>query len=186
VASPPREHRRVCVARIGAAHGVRGEVKLWPFTSDPMAVVRYGTLETEDGRSFEVESVRAAKGFLVARIKGVADRTAAERLCNLDLYIARDRLPETDEDEYYHADLIGLSVESTDGVALGIVAALHNFGAGDIVEVQPSGGGESVMVPFTAEFVPVIDIAHARIVIEPPEGAFGATASPAHEKGEIP
>jgi 16S rRNA processing protein RimM len=184
MASSPREHQRVCVARIGAAHGVRGEVKLWPFTSDPMAVVQYGMLEAEDGRLFEVESVRAAKDFLVARIKGVADRTAAEQLRNLDLYIGRDRLPETDADEYYHADLIGLSVENADGAALGTVTALHNFGAGDLLEVQPRGG-ESVMVPFTAEFVPVIDIAGGRIVIEPPEGAFDAAVSSANDNGEI-
>src|SRR3974390_2903639 len=108
---PPRERRRVCVARIGAAHGVRGEVKLWPFTSDPMAVGQYGLLEAEDGRSFEIEALRRQKDFLVARLKGVVDRTAAERLRNVDLYISRERLPEPAAEEYYHADLIGLSVE---------------------------------------------------------------------------
>src|SRR4051794_29167616 len=101
---------RVIVARIGAAHGVRGEVKLWPFTQDPMAVATYGPLETQDGaRSFEIETLRAAKDHLVARLKGVSDRSAAETLTNIDLYIPRDRLPPIEEDDtYYHSDLIGL------------------------------------------------------------------------------
>jgi 16S rRNA processing protein RimM len=177
MASPPREHRRVCVARIGAAHGVRGEVKLWSFTTDPMAVARYGMLESEDGRPFDVEIVRSAKDFLIARIKGVADRTAAEQLRNLDLYIGRDRLPEAGVDEYYYADLVGLSAEDVTGTLLGTVTAVHNFGAGDLLEVRPNGGGDTVMVPFTAEVVPVIDIAHSKVVIEPPAGIFDTNIS---------
>jgi 16S rRNA processing protein RimM len=169
VASKPREHQQVCVARIGAAHGVRGEVKLWSFTSDPMAVMRYGELRAEDGRSFEIEAVRPAKDFFVARIKGVSDRTQAERLRNTDLFVPRDRLPEPGQEEFYHADLIGLAVENTDGAALGSIVAVHNFGAGDLLEIRPAGGGDTVMVPFTAETTPVIDIAGRRIVLDPPE-----------------
>jgi 16S rRNA processing protein RimM len=172
----PDAHRRVCVARIGAAHGVRGEVKLWPFTSDPMAVTQYGVLSSEDGRSFEIETVRPGKDFLVVRFKEIADRTAAEQLRNVDLYVPRERLPATENDEYYHADLIGLPVEDLRGSALGTVTAVHNFGAGDLLEVLPVGGGATVMVPFTAETVPVVDIEHARLVMEPPAGIFATDA----------
>src|SRR5476649_2846589 len=100
----------ICIARIGAPHGVRGAVKLWTFTEDPLAVKAYGPLLTKDGaRSFEVASAREAKGNLVASLKGGASREDAERLNGIELYIARDRLPATDADEYYHADLIGLA-----------------------------------------------------------------------------
>ena len=100
----------ICVARIGAAHGVRGEVKLWPFTEDPMAVIDYGPLSTKDGaRQFEVVRARIAKDHLVATLKGVATRDDAERVNGIELYIARDRLPATEAGEYYHADLIGLA-----------------------------------------------------------------------------
>jgi 16S rRNA processing protein RimM len=169
--------QRICVARIGAAHGVRGEVKLWPFTSDPMAVTRYGALTTEDGRLVEIETARAAKDCLVARLKGVADRTAAERLRNVDLYVPRERLPEPAEEEFYHADLIGLAAEDAGGNALGTIIAVHNFGAGDLLEVQPTDGGETVLVPFTEETVPLIDVANRRVVIEPPDGVFETSAS---------
>jgi 16S rRNA processing protein RimM len=165
----------VCVGRIGAAHGTRGEVKLWSFTADPMAIRDYGALATEDGtRTFTIETLRPAKDFLVARLAGIADRTAAEKLCNLDLYIARDRLPEpADTDEFYHADLIGLTAVGTDGRELGTVIALHNFGASDLIEVRPVQGGMTVMLPFTEAIVPVVDVAGGRIVIDPPEGLFG-------------
>ena len=108
--------QKICVARIGAPHGVRGEVRLWTFTEDPLAVLHYGPLTTRDGsRAFEVTKARQAKDHLVATIKGVADRTAAEKLNRLELYIARDQLPEPDDDEYYHADLIGLAAETAAG-----------------------------------------------------------------------
>jgi 16S rRNA processing protein RimM len=165
----------VCVGRIGAAHGTRGEVKLWSFTADPMAIADYGALATEDGtRTFTIETLRPAKDFLVARLAGVADRTAAETLCNLDLYIARDRLPKpTDTDEFYYADLIGLAAVGTDGRELGNVVAVHNFGASDLIEVRPTQGGTTVMLPFTEAIVPVVDVAGGRIVVDPPEGLFG-------------
>jgi len=162
---------RVCVARIGAAHGTRGEVKLWPFTAAPAAVGDYGPLETADGsRSFEIEALRPAKDFFVARLKGVTDRTAAERLRNTDLYVPRERLPAPDPDEFYHADLIGLDAEDTAGKTLGTVVAVHNFGAGDLLEIAPAGGGETVMLPFTAAIVPVIEIARGQIIVDAPLG----------------
>src|SRR5882757_6892677 len=96
---------RICVAQIGAAHGVRGEVRIKAFTEDPLSVTRYGPLETEDGaRRFEIEAARPAKDMLVARLKGVADRDAAERLTNIRLYVAREKLPRPADDEFYHAD----------------------------------------------------------------------------------
>jgi 16S rRNA processing protein RimM len=158
----------ICVARIGAAHGVRGEVRLWTFTEEPLAVLHYGPLTTRDGsRSFEVARAREAKDHLVATIKGVTDRNAAERLNGLELYVSRDRLPETDDDEYYHADLIGLAAETAAGEPLGRVVAIHNFGAGDIIEIAPASGS-TLLLPFSNAVVPTVDIAGGRIVIEPP------------------
>ncbi|MGJ5133618.1 ribosome maturation factor RimM [Bradyrhizobium oligotrophicum] len=158
----------ICVARIGAAHGVRGEVRLWTFTEDPLAVLHYGPLTTKDGsRSFEVAKAREAKDHLVAAIKGVTDRNAAERLNGLELYVPRDRLPETADDEYYHADLIGLAAETADGAQLGRVLAIHNFGAGDIIEIAPPSGS-TLMLPFTNAVVPTVDLAGGRVIIELP------------------
>src|SRR5882724_7500858 len=131
---------RVLIAQIGAAHGVRGEVRLKAFTEDPLSVRRYGPLETEDGRRFEIEAVRPAKDILVARLKGVTDRDAAARLTNLLLYVSRDRLPKAADDEFYHADLVGLAAATGDGAPFGIVKAVHNFGAGDLLEIEPAAG----------------------------------------------
>jgi 16S rRNA processing protein RimM len=158
----------ICVARIGAAHGVRGEVRLWTFTEEPLAVLHYGPLTTKDGsRSFEVARAREARDHLVATIKGITDRNAAERLNGLELYVPRDRLPETDDDEYYHADLIGLAAETTAGEPLGHVLAIHNFGAGDIIEIAPPSGS-TLLLPFSNAVVPTVDIAGGRVVIELP------------------
>jgi 16S rRNA processing protein RimM len=161
---------RVCVAQIGAAHGVHGEVRLWSFTEDPMAITRYGPLESEDGaRTFEIAAVRPAKGHLVARLRGVDDRAAAERLTNLKLFVPRERLPAPEHDEFYHADLIGLAAVDKDGNQLGTVTAMHNFGAGDLIEIQPANGGTSMMLPFTEATVPAVDIKGGRVVVAPPE-----------------
>jgi 16S rRNA processing protein RimM len=159
---------QVCVARIGAAHGVRGAVKLWTFTEDPLAVKRYGPLLTKDGaRQFEVTHAREAKGHLVATLKGIATREEAERLNGVELYIAREKLPATDDDEYYHADLIGLAAISTAGEPLGRVVAIHNFGAGDIIEIAPPHG-PTLLLPFTNAVIPSVDLAGGRVVIELP------------------
>jgi 16S rRNA processing protein RimM len=164
---------RICVARIGAAHGVKGEVKLWSFTADPAAVADYGPLESEDGtQRFEIEAVRAAKDHLVARLAGVRDRDAAQRLTNLDLYVPRERLPAPAPEEFYHADLIGLRAESRDGSALATIVGIHDFGAGDLLELRAAGLSGTVLMPFTAETVPVVDIAGGRIVIDPPHDLF--------------
>ena len=161
---------KVRVARIGAPHGVRGEVRLWPFTQEPLAVADYGPLETEDGaRRFEIEALRPGKDFLVARIAGVNDREAAEKLTNLDLFVPRERLPAIEEaDTFYHADLIGLAAVTADGTALGTVSAVHNFGAGDIIEIAPDGGGAPLMLTFTEAAVPKVDLMARQIVVVPP------------------
>jgi 16S rRNA processing protein RimM len=165
---------RICVAQIGAAHGVRGEVKLWSFTADPMAVKDYGPLETEDGTAqIEIETLRPAKDHLVARLRGVVGREAAEKLRNVRLFMPRARLPKIeDDDEYYHADLIGLAVVDRAGALVGTVVAMQNFGAGDLVEIRAEGGADTVMLPFTATNVPEVDIAGGRMVIDPPQGLF--------------
>jgi 16S rRNA processing protein RimM len=163
----------ICVARIGAAHGVRGAVKLWTFTEDPLAVQHYGPLATKDGtRQFEVTHAREANGHLVATLKGIATRDEAERLNGVELYIARDQLPETDEDEYYHADLIGLAAVTAEGAPIGRVIAIHNFGAGDIIEIAPPHGA-TMLLPFTNAVVPTVDLAGGRVVIELPEEVDG-------------
>jgi len=164
---------QVCVARIGAPHGVRGAVKLWTFTEDPLAVKRYGPLMTKDGaRQFEVTHAREAKGHLVATLKGIATRDEAERLNGIELYIARERLPATDDDEYYHADLIGLAAVTSANEPLGRVIAIHNFGAGDIIEIAPPQGA-TMLLPFTNAVVPAVDLANGRVVIELPDEIEG-------------
>ena len=162
---------RVCVAQIGAPHGVRGEVRLWVFTEEPAAITRYGPLETEDrSQRFEIEHLRPAKRFFVARLRGVADRDAAERLNNVCLYVPREKLPPPADDEFYHADLIGLAVYDRADTPVGTVLAVHNFGAGDLLEIKPPGGA-TIMLPFSSATVPSVDLAGGRIVIDPPADA---------------
>jgi 16S rRNA processing protein RimM len=160
---------RVCVAQIGAAHGVRGEVRLRSFTQEPEAFSSYGPLESEDGaRRFTIEALRPAKDHFVARLAGVNDRDAAERLTNLRLYVPRTALPPVEDGEtFYHADLVGLAAVTPDGTALGTVAAMHNFGAGDLVEIRREGG-EPLLIPFTDATVPQVDLKARRIVVNPP------------------
>lgn len=167
----------ICIARIGAAHGTRGAVRLFTFTEDPFAVGRYGPLSTKDGtQRFKLTHVREAKGHLVAEFAGVTSRTEAERLTGLELYIPREALPATGSDEYYHADLIGLLAVTTRNAPLGRVIAIHNFGAGDIVEIAPPDGGPTMLLPFSNAVVPTIDLAGGRMVIE----------EPGEEEGEEP
>jgi 16S rRNA processing protein RimM len=170
---------RLCVAQIGAAQGIRGEVRVRAFTEDAMAIAAYGPLETENGsRRFEIEAIRPVKDHLVVRFKGVSDRNAAEQLRNLKLFVARDKLPETeDADTFYHADLIGLAASTGDGRTFGTVVAVHNFGAGDLLEIRPAAGGPTLLLSFTDATVPAIDLASRRIVVNPPQDA----AEPAPE-----
>jgi 16S rRNA processing protein RimM len=157
---------RICLGQIGAAHGVRGEVRLRSFTADPQAIANYGPLETGDGRVLEIETLRPAKNHFVARLAGVGNREAAEQLTNVRLYVPRERLPEpTDANEFYHADLVGLAAFDAAGNKLGSVIAIHNFGAGDLIEIQPPNGGNTELIPFDAPNVPVVDVAGGRIVV---------------------
>ncbi len=147
---------------------MRGAVRLWTFTEDPLAVTRYGPLSTEDGtRRFEVTSARESKGHLVATLKGVTTREEAERLNGVELYVTREKLPATDEGEYYHADLIGLAAVTGQGKPLGRIIAIHNFGAGDILEIAPPRG-TTMLLPFSNAVVPTVDVAGGRVVIEIP------------------
>ena len=185
-AQPLATADRVCVAQIGGAHGVRGEVRLKPFTQDPAAIAQYGQLTSEDGRRFEMTAARASKDALVVRFKGVDDRDAAEALRLVKLYVPRERLGDAGEDEFFHADLVGLAAVVLDGGPLGTVVAVQNFGAGDLLEVAPADGGPSVLLPFTKAAVPTIDIASGTVTLDPPEGTFevskdqAATSSSSH------
>lgn len=164
---------RICLGQIGAAHGVHGEVRLRSFTAEPEAIARYGPLESEDGRILAIESLRPVKDHFVASLSGVRDRAAAARLANLKLYVPRERLPEpAGADEFYHADLIGLAVFDRAGERIGAVIAIHNFGAGDLLEVRADAGGKTQLLPFDETHVPAVDVAAGRIVVDPPEKLF--------------
>jgi 16S rRNA processing protein RimM len=179
---PPAD--AILVARIGAAHGLKGEVRVKALTADPLALKDYTPLAAADGRLFHVEAARpagASPDMLVVRFRGIADRNAAEALNGTGLFIPRDRLPATaDEDEFYHADLIGLAAATVAGEALGTVIAVHNFGAGDIIEIAPRRG-PTLLVPFTRAVVPIVDLAAQRLVVDPPPGLFDETKP---EEGE--
>jgi 16S rRNA processing protein RimM len=167
--------KRIRVAKIGAAHGIRGEVRLFVDADDPLALTKLGPLEDEAGsRKFEIADFRPAKGHLIVRFNGVSDRNAAESLTDLELFVRRERLPEQkDANTFYQADLVGLRVETKDGATLGTVAAIQNFGAGDLLEIRPVGGGATFMIPFVEQFVPTVDVQRERIVVDPPEGSLG-------------
>ena len=159
--------RLVLVGVVGAPQGVRGEVRLKSYTGEPRAIGGYGPLRDESGgRAFTIRSLRPLKGdMLVARIEGVENREAAAALTNTRLFVPRDRLPPPAPDEFYHIDLIGLAAEDEAGAPLGRVRGLDNHGAGDILEIAPPAGGETLLVPFTLAFVPVVDFAAGRLVV---------------------
>jgi 16S rRNA processing protein RimM len=164
---------RVCVGAIGGAFGVRGEVRLKSFCADPAAIADYGPLHDEAGqRSFGVTITRTIPNGFAARLSGVESREAAEALRGTRLYADRDRLPGLPDDEFYHADLIGLAVHDTGGAALGKIVAVHDHGAGDLLEIRPPGGGATVLVPFTRETVPTVDLAAGRVIVDPPPDSF--------------
>jgi 16S rRNA processing protein RimM len=162
--------KRVCVGVIAGAHGVRGAVRVKSFTADPDDVAHYGPLEDEKGeRRFSLRLVGSAKGVVIARLPGIADRDRAEALRGLRLYLPRAALPPTSDEEYYHADLIGLEAALGDGTAVGQVRAVHDFGAGDTLEIERPAGPPA-MVPFTRAIVPIVDLAAGRLVLDPPPG----------------
>jgi 16S rRNA processing protein RimM len=169
--STPTMAKRVCLGVVTGAHGVRGAVKVKSFAQRPKDVAAYGPLEDEDGTAqYTLRVIGPAKAdVVIANLSGVADRDTAEALRGARLYLPREALPAPAEEEYYHADLIGLAAMLGDGARLGEVRAVHDFGAGDTLEIaRPEG--QPVMVPFTRAIVPVIDMAAGRLVVDPPEG----------------
>ncbi len=161
----------ICVGTIAGAFGVNGEVRLKSFTAEPEALAEYAPLTTEDGsRSFEVQITRPVKGGFAARLSGVRSKEEADALRGTGLYAPRDRLPTLPDDEFYHTDLIGLAVFDTGGGELGRVKAVLNHGATDLLELAMPGQSKTVLLPFTREAVPTVDLASGRIVADPPEG----------------
>ena len=175
---------RVCVGAVAGAHGVRGEVRIKSFTRKPEDIVAYGPLETETGdRIFTLTVHRKTRGLLIGSLEGVRDRDEAEALRGVRLYVDRARLPAPeDEDEFYHADLLGLSAVDGAGNGCGLVSAILPAGDAEILEIDPGGGRETILVPFTREHVPEIDIAAGRIVIDRPEEPGEKAADAAREE----
>jgi 16S rRNA processing protein RimM len=162
---------RVCVGAIAGSFGVKGEVRLKSFCTEPADIASYGPLYTEDGsRSFKITLTRPVAGGLGARLSGVATKEQADALKGVSLYVDREKLPPAADDEFYHADLIGLQAVDPGGVALGTVRAIHNHGAGDLIEVLGPGMKAALLVPFTRAAVPTVDIAAGRIIVDLPEG----------------
>ncbi|MDX8527368.1 ribosome maturation factor RimM [Mesorhizobium sp. MSK_1335] len=156
----------VQMAVIGAAHGIKGELRVKTFTGDPMALADYGLLHAKDGRAFQIMDIRPAGTVVVVRFKGIGDRNAAEALAGTELFVDRSVLPDDgEEDEFYHADLIGLDVRDDTGV-VGKVVAVHNFGGGDILDVTLAGR-KGVLIPFTQAAVPHVSIADGFVEINP-------------------
>lgn len=148
----------VLIAEIGAASGIRGEVRIKLYSDDPAALTAYGALQDAAGTSYRISRSRPAKSVFVCALEGITDRSSAEALTRTRLYIHRDRLPAPDADEFYHIDLIGLEVRQADGGALGTILAVHDFGAGDILEIA-TPDDDNLMVPFSLAAVPIVDVA---------------------------
>ncbi|MDQ2095810.1 ribosome maturation factor RimM [Rhodalgimonas zhirmunskyi] len=164
---------RICVGAIAGSYGVQGEVRLKSFTADAQAIADYGLLHTEDGtKTFDVTLNRPIKQGFVARLSGVATKEQADALKGTRLFADRDRLPSLPDDEFYHADLIGLPVFDTGGAELGHVKTVQNHGAGDLLEIHGPGLKATVLLPFTLQNVPTVDLTAGRIVADPPEGLF--------------
>ncbi|MER8867237.1 ribosome maturation factor RimM [Mesorhizobium sp. M0751] len=157
----------VQMAVIGAAHGIKGELRVKSFTGDPLALADYGPLYARDGRAFQIVDIRPANTVVVVRFKGVNDRNAAEALAGTELFVDRSVLPdEGEEDEFYHADLVGLEVKDDTGAVVGKVVAVHNFGGGDILDVTLAGR-KGVLIPFTQAAVPEVSIAGGFVRVDP-------------------
>jgi 16S rRNA processing protein RimM len=163
--------RDILLGVVLGAQGLKGEVKVKTFTESPDKLGAYGALHAKDGRTFVVHTARAAKSDIaVVRFDGLADRTAAEKLKGLELFVTRDALPPPDEEEFYHADLIGLAAHDSEGRVLGTVSAIHNFGASDVIAIARSDGGDMIL-PFTHAVVPTVDVKAGFVVVAVPEEA---------------
>lgn len=161
--------RDVLLAVVIGALGLKGEVRVKTFTAEPKGLARYGALHARDGRTFTITACRPTKdGEAVIALEGIADRNAAEALKGTELFVSRAALPATQEDEFYHADLIGLEAYDSEGRLAGKVSAIHNFGAGDVIELTRRDG-DTVHLVFTRETVPDIDIKGGRITVAVPE-----------------
>lgn len=174
----------ILVGKIGAAHGIRGEVRVKSFTEPLDAIADYGPLGLGDGRTVTIERMRdQGGGMLVVKFREITDRTAAEKMTNRDLVIPRSALPEPeDEETFYHADLIGLDVVDGAGAVIGTIVAVPDYGAGDLLEIRPAAG-TTFYLPFTRAFVPVVDVKAKRVVADLPEGFFAEAEPEADEDG---
>ena len=179
----------VLLGEFGRPHGLHGEVRLKSYTGQPLAIAGYGPLRASDGRTLELADARPAPGsspdLLIVRVKGVDDRSGAEALNRVTLAIPRERLGTAeDEDEFFLADLIGLTVEDGNGTLIGTVVAVPNYGGGDLLEIRPAAGGPTALLPFTKAFVPILGIAGGRIVADPPDDLFAPPGpKPADDPG---
>jgi 16S rRNA processing protein RimM len=167
--------RPVLIGRITGAHGIKGEVKLQSFTAEPEAIARYGALRTGGGETIEIEKLRPQKQGFVAVLKDVRDRNRADALSGSELFIERAKLPATAENETYVHDLVGLVAVTPDGSEFGKIVDVANFGAGDLLDIERPGEAATVLIPFTDEFVPDVNLAAGRITIDLPEGYLDET-----------
>jgi len=168
----PRD--QVLVGVIVGAHGIKGEVKLKSFTSDPPSIGRYGPLQSSSGKQFEIAKLKAAKDDFIASFKNVNDRNEAETLKGVELFISREKLPRLKTHEAYAHDLMGLDVVLENGAVLGKLVGMPNYGAGDLLEVAIDGNSETVLIPFTNAFVPQEDFSTGKIIVNLPEGYLDA------------
>jgi len=160
--------RRVLLGEISGVHGVRGDLLVRTYTETPEAIARYGPLTDATGaKTFALSIVRVTDKGVVARVAGISDRTTAEALRGTKLFIDRSQFPETDTSEFYHSDLIGLKALAEDGVPIGAIVSVQNFGAGDLLELKPIDG-TSEFIPFEDQWVPVVDLASRTVVIRRP------------------
>ncbi|MEM8755915.1 MAG: ribosome maturation factor RimM [Pseudomonadota bacterium] len=173
----------ICVGAVAGAFGVRGEARIKSFCAEPGDIAAYAPLTDETGaKSFTVKIVKPVKGGFAARLGGVATREAAEALKGLRLYAPRERMPALPDDEFYYADLVGLEAVDAGGARLGRVRAVEDYGGGDFLEIRVDATGKPLLVPFTREAVPTVDLAARRVVVDPPEDA----PEPADDGGSAP
>jgi 16S rRNA processing protein RimM len=184
--SPHRQEGLLLLGECGRAHGLKGEVRLKSFTADPLAIATYGPLIADGGRTLSFTTVRPAPGsapdLLIAQVEGVTSREEAEALNRVSLYLERDKFPPPDDDEFLLADLIGLAVQNATGDTLGTIVAVPNYGGGDLLEIKPAQGGATALLPFTLAFVPEVDVAGRRVVVDAPDDLF----QPARPEPESP
>ncbi len=163
----------LCLGVIVGPHGIKGVVRVKSYTEIGESIADYGPLHDKEGNSFDLKLIGQSKGMVLVSIRGVATRTQAEALKGTELFIPRNRLPNTGEDEFYYADLIGLIVYERHGQKVGVVVAMHNFGAGDIVEIAMDGLENTILIPFNNDTVPDIDLITQKMIVEIPAGLLG-------------